>query len=556
MSIAPVAEERLELDHGHVDAFNVTAQDGSLHLDLKEDVTGSHVTRDPADVLLRVKGAAYTEAVAEVPEVGKPGYFLPQAQDHDNDLLWPGWDTLGVAGGGFNAVDIEFEELEGPGEVHLFQFGSFGEMMPFGESTLLESGSVIHQAYPAHTHANWVFTEPGVYRMTVRATAGDVSSESATYTWLVGDDAEIADGAGEAGDPGNTDNAGEDPGVEDAGVDSGAGTGGDTSGDTGSTNNGSGSTSGKSGKSGGKQAAGGKGSGSTSGKSGKPGGKQAAGDKGSGSASSADGSGSGDSGSAAGSGDAQCVAAVTPLIKDDRANPAKWRDPAEMNFGLGSAAEVDLPQDLGPVPAGKAWMIGSAQQAGVPWLGANTQHETMREHTSGEVTWQLTSFEGPGPMYVYTQGQLGQVVGEEWFTAADGQGSGTATLAENSHVHPSWVFGEAGTYRLGIRQTVQLNDGREVSGTGTVTFTVGGTGNADEGHFDLGAAVNPDGESDCANGSAGGAAGGSGAAGGAGGPRSLAKTGANYMTLPYAVAGLGVLVLGLGVLAGARSTRR
>ncbi|MDK8895302.1 choice-of-anchor M domain-containing protein [Corynebacterium sp. MSK006] len=185
--VAPVAQERVELAEGHVDAFNVTAEGGGLHLNLKEDVTGSHVTHDPTDVLLRVKDEVYSEEVADVPEIGEPAYFLPQTPDPKKNTLWPGWDTLGVAAGGFEAVDIEFEEIDGPGEVHLFQTKDFGGVRPVAESTLLESGSVIHQGFPSHTHANWVFTEPGVYRMTVRATVGDVSSESATYTWLVGD---------------------------------------------------------------------------------------------------------------------------------------------------------------------------------------------------------------------------------------------------------------------------------------------------------------------------------------------------------------------------------
>lgn len=76
------------IDHGHVDAFNVTAEGGKLRLDLKEDVTGQHVRRSPESVVLKVKQQAYTEKVKSVKGVGEAGYYLPITQDPN--LLWPG----------------------------------------------------------------------------------------------------------------------------------------------------------------------------------------------------------------------------------------------------------------------------------------------------------------------------------------------------------------------------------------------------------------------------------------------------------------------------------
>lgn len=156
LGITPAHAQVQRLDQGHIDAFNVTADGGELTLDLKEDATGSHVRHAPEDVELVVGQDAYTERTAEVPEIGKAGYMLPQTQR--SDLIWPGWDTQGARDIG--AIDLEFVEVTGPGEVYLFQTGSFGSLDPVldGGSTRLETGSVIAQEEPAHVHANWLFT--------------------------------------------------------------------------------------------------------------------------------------------------------------------------------------------------------------------------------------------------------------------------------------------------------------------------------------------------------------------------------------------------------------
>lgn len=181
---------------------------------------------------------------------------------------------------------------------------------------------------------------------------------------------------------------------------------------------------------------------------------------------------------------------LVPLIKDDRVSPAQWVDPTSISFALDSAAQTEIPQQLGPIPAGTAYLIGATQVANVPWLGVNTMHPQLLENTVGDVTWELTGFEGPGAMYVFTQGNMGQVVGQEWFSAANGSASGSTVVARNSHVHPNWVFSDPGTYHVQLTQTAELTSGETVSGTSTLTFEVStGAGTATEGHFDFGAMI-------------------------------------------------------------------
>lgn len=64
--------------------------------------------------------------------------------------------------------------------------------------------------------------------------------------------------------------------------------------------------------------------------------------------------------------------------------------------------------------------------------------------------------------------------------------AGNISLPLNTHVHPNWVFTEPGTYQLAIRQTIPTAQG-ERAVTDTLTFLVGGAGNANDGHFDFGA---------------------------------------------------------------------
>ena len=261
---------------------------------------------------------------------------------------------------------------------------------------------------------------------------------------------------------------------------------------------------------------------------------------------------------------AACKPGLRPQVKDDRQVPATWNDPADMVFGLGDAAQTELPEPVGPIPAGKAWMIGATQQAGVPWLGANTQHESLLEHTTGDVTWEVTSFDGPGSMFVFTQGGLGAIVGEEWFRAENGSAQGSHTIPANSHVHPNWVFSAPGTYHVGIRHSATAKDGGGLSGTATLTFEVGSAGNADDGHFDFGSVY--DAEGDCGEAHAAGSAGTIGSTGSAGTGETagatatrngaLAETGTTVMTLPIAVLGLGILVFGGGMLCLDTALRR
>lgn len=195
---------QLVLDSGHSDIFFVAPKgDGKLNLDLREDVTGYHVHRDPADVDLVVKPTARRQLPADVssallsdagqgasPAASSPmtAYVLPQTQDPN--LLWPGWETTEVRNAGINEVKLNIR-VDGPGKVYVFQMGGLGGMKSVLENGGYTLDGTIVAPFPAHTHANWAFTQPGGYTFHVQATAMQngqpVSSDVKDYHWSVGE---------------------------------------------------------------------------------------------------------------------------------------------------------------------------------------------------------------------------------------------------------------------------------------------------------------------------------------------------------------------------------
>ncbi|MGJ9601141.1 choice-of-anchor M domain-containing protein [Actinotignum sp. GS-2025c] len=500
------------LTSGHMDLFNISAgADGTISLNLKEDATGTGVGRAPEETVIGVVERTFTSKSADVPQLGTPGFLLDQVQQPG--IVWPGWDSGAARQLGGTAARFVVEQLEGPGKVFLWET-NFATLNPILRDAAgapifqMGPGSVIAQPEPAHQHANWLFSAPGTYRMTVRAEVdtpgGTLTAPARTYTWAVGD-AAIAAAQGH-------DNGGSGSG-NDSGNDGAAGAPGNTATPGGGSTPGAGKGgSGANGANGGNGA-----NGATGGANGTPGTpapnggatqapqpptgqapqapagqapqapagqapqapaapvciptpvERAASGGASGShkipanthvhpnwvftqpgtytvglalnATATDGTrlsttttltfnvgGSGN----ANSGHYDLGAVVDggqlrAAVKDD--NSGQWLDPASLSFGLGEAAATTAPAGIDFVASAgeRIYMISSSQVSGVPWLGANTQHPSFREATTGELTLSVTSVSGPGKMAVFESGTFGQLVGQQWFGSS---GGGTETVWE------------------------------------------------------------------------------------------------------------------------------
>lgn len=494
------------LDHGHADIFDLTSDaSGALTLRIKEDATGSGVMREPEQTLLAVNKSTLTQIPAAVSQAtGAPAaaYLLGQSGDNQATVLWPGWDTLGVTAGGYDAARFHIS-YTGPENGRIYAFtSSFTEgtkaVTNDGSFDLAPEGDDIDQPYAAHKHVNWLFTRAGRYTLTVQASAwtpgntGAANAQSAAHTYTI-DVADEASCLAESGSAPSTDQAqpAPAPGVGPGSVNSTNNQAAQDQGEGGATGTPSApapapssGTTGTTGTTSGANPAPSSGARTTSGTTG---GERCVATRITRETTEAEAAtlasnsapantarttltvsvGDGASGNATDGhfdlGPAIENGTLVARVKDDRSQPAQWVDPSSLTFALGDAARITAPADLGFVatPGSSVWLIPSTQIAGVPWLGLNSQREEIVTGTTGPVQFTLDAVEGPGRVAVFNAGALGSGVGEHVF---DGPGTGY-TLGANTHAHQNWVFTAPGTYTLTITMRVTPN-GAALAGSG------------------------------------------------------------------------------------------
>ena len=493
------------LDRGHADIFDLTSDaSGALTLRIKEDATGSGVMREPEQTLLAVNKSTLTQIPDSVSQsTGAPAaaYLLGQSGDNQATVLWPGWDTLGVAAGGYDAARFHIS-YTGPADGRIYAFtSSFTEGMKAvtndGSFDLAPGGDDIDQPYAAHKHVNWLFTRAGRYTLTVQASAwtpgntGAANAQSAVHTYTI-DVADEASCLAESAAAPSTDQAQPAPGVGPGSVSSTNNQAAQDQGEGGATGTpsapapapGATGTTGNTGTTTGANPAPSSGARTTSGTTG---GERCVATRITREATEAEAAtlasnsapantarttltvsvGDGASGNATEGhfdlGPAIENGTLVARVKDDRSQPAQWVDPSSLTFALGDAARITAPADLGFVatPGSSVWLIPSTQIAGVPWLGLNSQREEIVTGTTGPVQFTLDAVEGPGRVAVFNAGALGSGVGEHVF---DGPGTGY-TLGANTHAHQNWVFTAPGTYTLTISMRVTPN-GEALAGSG------------------------------------------------------------------------------------------
>ena len=494
------------LDRGHADIFDLTSDaSGALTLRIKEDATGSGVMREPEQTLLAVNKSTLTQIPGSVSQAtGAPAtaYLLGQSGDNQATVLWPGWDTLGVAAGGYDAARFHIS-YTGPENGRIYAFtSSFTEgtkaVTNDGSFDLAPEGDDIDQPYAAHKHVNWLFTRAGRYTLTVQASAwtpgntGAANAQSATHTYTI-DVADEASCLAESGSAPSTDQAqpAPAPGVGPGSVSSNNNQATQNQADNGATGTPSApapatnsGTTGTTGTTTGANPAPSSGAHTTSGTTG---GERCVATRITREATEAEAAtlasnsapantarttltvsvGDGASGNATDGhfdlGPAIENGTLVARVKDDRSQPAQWVDPSSLTFALGDAARITAPADLGFVatPGSSVWLIPSTQIAGVPWLGLNSQRDEIVTGTTGPVQFTLDAVEGPGRVAVFNAGALGSGVGEHVF---DGPGTGY-TLGANTHAHQNWVFTAPGTYTLTITMRVTPN-GAALAGSG------------------------------------------------------------------------------------------
>ena len=194
--VIPADQPIVHGDHviatGHVDMgprFDNGTWRFLIHDDAhKADANATSVWRYPAETVLQVADAAKLtvpddDAYSFVgADPGSTVWVVPQTQKPD--VVWAGWNTQDpdVMDKLDRGATFTVEGIEGPGGLVVYlQSGSFGEPQVLWDSRK-EGEQPIWVDSNTHTHANWVFTKPGVYLVRIIASADlkDGSSVSDT----------------------------------------------------------------------------------------------------------------------------------------------------------------------------------------------------------------------------------------------------------------------------------------------------------------------------------------------------------------------------------------
>jgi putative ABC transporter-associated repeat protein len=180
---------------GHFD-YGSQLVDGRLVARVKDD---AGTWRDPGALVLHVPDAGREQVPAGYGFLGTPGSTVWRIPESTTTAMpWLGWNTQhpSLVDGLSGPVTFTLAGVEGPGDVIVYMSGALGGAPHRVFDTVGGPRSI---AVPLHTHqhANWVFTQPGAYHLTVTqsgTTAGGarVSASGTLHLFVGGGDPRAA----------------------------------------------------------------------------------------------------------------------------------------------------------------------------------------------------------------------------------------------------------------------------------------------------------------------------------------------------------------------------
>ena len=248
-------------------------------------------------------------------------------------------------------------------------------------------------------------------------------------------------------------------------------------------------------------------------------------------------------------------------LRHDAETGAVWRDPNQTVLRVNDAAIMTAP-DSADYPflvdvAGKpVYVVPQTQNAGVVWLGWNTQDPAVTATIDRGLTMRVGPVSGPGRAWLFLQSGT---FGKPLLLADSGAAPGDVWIDSGTHVHANWAFSAPGTYTATVTFLGTTTAGEAVSASTTLRFAVGDAASASEA-LAMAAPAAADAASAGASASSSGAA---PAASGAADPASSSSaSGAASGGLPdwaflaiIAVAAASLLVIGALVVARSRRSR-
>ncbi|WP_058235201.1 choice-of-anchor M domain-containing protein [Devriesea agamarum] len=159
---------------GHVD-MGPRYLNGTWELMIRDDSSQTPIWRHIDDVVLVVSDAGRQTLPAghdydfTGARAGQTVYTVPQQEIPG--VVWLGWNTQApeVAHSARDGVTLSYEGHQGPGQATVFlQSGNFGKPQQLFSSAIDHAQSIFVDL-GTHTHANWVFTEPGIHQLRIGA---------------------------------------------------------------------------------------------------------------------------------------------------------------------------------------------------------------------------------------------------------------------------------------------------------------------------------------------------------------------------------------------------
>jgi len=197
-----VATDAVVLGEGHVD-LGPHFVDGSWTLMVHDDTAEPSTWRHFDKTVIRVSDSAILtvpddEAYAFIgARPGSDVHVMPQTQTAG--VVWMGWNTQDptVMESIDRGVTLGLGRIEGPGDVLVYlQSGSFDAPDVLWDSRETDEQPVWVDVN-THTHANWVFTRPGVYLVEATVGAdlvdGSTVSDTRVIRFAVGDSTNTGD---------------------------------------------------------------------------------------------------------------------------------------------------------------------------------------------------------------------------------------------------------------------------------------------------------------------------------------------------------------------------
>ena len=175
----PVRDGRAVLTEGHIDVGPLFVHGKwtlMIHDDTRKAEGVESVWRHTDQTVLQVSDAGRLKAPEDRgyaflhAQPGAPVYVVPQTQAQR--VVWVGWNTQDptVMQKIDRGATMTLSSVQGPGSLVVYlQSGSFSKPKVLWDSTA--KPNPVWLDVNTHTHANWVFTKPGVYLVQIKINA-------------------------------------------------------------------------------------------------------------------------------------------------------------------------------------------------------------------------------------------------------------------------------------------------------------------------------------------------------------------------------------------------